>query len=355
MSLLHRLSCLRFLLPTLVLLCATSVQARAAEAAATPAAGKVTILIWEEFLSPKVIKTLKNRHALDVRLITFTTPDERDDLLAKHARSIDLVVADSSSLGSYMERGILQPIDARRIPNLKRVLTRWQEGMNFSVPYLWGHTGIAWRTDKVKQPLTGYRDLLALAKLQPGKVSLLDDPHEALMALKFAAGKPPYEITSAGDVQAAAKLLPPWRGKLRFVGAELTEKSPLVTGEIIAAQAYNGDIAFLRDHFKAPLAFAVPSTGCMIWQESFLLLKSAPGKDAAYKFLNLINEATLSARNASEVRYATSNALAIPYLEPAFRDDPIIRPTLDGLENCYFYPVFDAATQGALDAVRLTP
>lgn len=344
------------ILAMLALLLATT-PATAANEAAAPALKPetVTLLIWEEFLAPKVVKTLKNRHALDIRQITFTTQEERDALLAKHGREIDLVVADSSAMGNYLARNILQPIDARRVPNLKRVLTRWQNDMNFSVPYLWGHTGIAWRTDKVKHPLNNYADLLALARAQPGKVSLLDDPHEALMALRFAGGKPPYEIRSAADVNATAQQLKSWQKNLRFIGSELTDKSPLVTGEVIAAQAYNGDVAFLRDNFKAPLAFAVPSPGCMIWQESFLMLKNAPHKDGAYRFLNQINDSVLAARNASEVRYATSNALAVPNLDPAFRDDPIIRPTLDGLDDCYFYPVFDAPTQSALGAVRLAP
>ena len=33
----------------------------------------LTIINWEEFLAPKVVKTLKNRYALDIRQITFTT------------------------------------------------------------------------------------------------------------------------------------------------------------------------------------------------------------------------------------------------------------------------------------------
>ncbi|MFZ5723870.1 MAG: ABC transporter substrate-binding protein [Pseudomonadota bacterium] len=321
----------------------------------TPAAlaqGSVTVLIWDEFLSPKVVKTLKNRHGLDIRQITFTTAEERDELLAKNNGRIDLVVADTTGLGTYLQRGILERIDGRRIPNLKHVLTRWQSDMDHAVPYLWGHTGIAWRTDRVKTPVRTYADLFALAKKNPGKVSLLDDAHEALMAARYAFG-PAAPMQNATDVQAASRLLKSHLDGIRIVGSILDETAPLATGEVIAAQAYNGDIAFLRDNLKVPLAFVIPSPGCMIWQESFLMLKNAPNKDAAYEFLNEINQATLAAKNASEVRYATSNALAIPNLDPAFREDPVIRPKLDGLDKCYFYPVFDNGTQNALDAVEL--
>lgn len=313
----------------------------------------VTLLIWEEFLSPKVIKTLKNRHGIEVRQITFTSAEERDELLASNAGKIDIVVSDTTGLGAYLHRGLLDRIDDSRIPNLKHVLTRWKSDMEHAVPYLWGHTGIAWRTDLVKTPIRTYADLFALAQKKPGKVSLLDDQHEALLAARYAFGKPPYEMRSPADVRAADKLLQAHLKDVRIVGSILDATAPLLTGEVIAAQAYNGDIAFLRDTFKVPLAFAIPSPGCMIWQENFLLLKNAPNKAVAYEFLNQINDSVMAAKNASDVRYATSNALAIPNLEPAFRDDPIIRPTLEGLDKCYFYPVFDAGTQQALGAVKL--
>lgn len=58
------------------------------------------------------------------------------------------------------------------------------------------------------------------------------------------------------------------------------------------------------------------------------------------------------ARNASFVRYAPSNPLPVARLGEAFRNDPIIRPTFEGLEGCYFYNAFDAATQAALDAIK---
>ncbi len=321
---------------------------------AAPTPGTVTLLIWEDFLSPKVIKLLKTRHGLDIQQITFTSPTERDQLLLKHAGQIDIVVADTVGLSGYRTRGLLERIDGKRVPNLKHVLMRWQADMGYAVPYLWGQTGIAWRTDKVKKPITTYAQLLAFAHENPGKVSLLDDAHEALMAARYAAGINDA-IKNPDDVTAAKKLLDQYLPDLRIVGSILDRDAPLVTGEVIAAQAYNGDVAYLRDTYNAPLAFATPSPGCMIWQEHLLLLRNAPHKVAAYAFLNQINDPEIAARNANEVRYATSNALAINRLDAKFRSDPIIHPTFDGLENCYFYPAFNNATQRALKETSLHP
>jgi spermidine/putrescine transport system substrate-binding protein len=317
------------------------------------AGATVTVLSWEAFISPKVITTFKNREKLVVKLIEFSSAEERDRLLREKPGQIDIVVADTIYGRAFQQRGLLQKLEAKRIPAMRHAMKHWRTGNTYAVPYLWGHTGIAWRTDKVTAPLTSYADLFALAKQNPGKVSLLDDAHEALRAALYAFGKSPWTFRAAADVRNAKQLLKPHRRNIRFVGAELDEDSPWLNGSLIAGQAFNGDIAYLRDTYNAPLAFAIPSPGCMIWHEQLMMLSASANKDAAYRFLALITEPANAARNAESVRYAPSNPLAVARLSDAFRADPIIRPAFDGLDGCYFYEPFDQQTQTALDNTTL--
>lgn len=319
----------------------------------TLAADRITVLTWEAFVSPKVLATFKNREHLQVELIEFSSPEERERLLKEKADRIDIVVADTIWTSEYKRRGLLEKIDTARVPAVKHALTHWRTDAGYAVPYMWGHTGIAWRTDRVTEPVTSYSALFKLARAHPGKVSLLDDPHEALRAALYAFGSAPWAMNNPEQVKKAHELLKPHRRDLRIVGSELGEDSAWLDGSLIAGQAFNGDIAYLRDNFQAPLAFAVPSPGCMIFNEQLVLLKSSRNKEAAYRFMALITSPAHAARNAEFVRYAPSNPLAVDRLGEAFRNDPIIRPTFGGLEGCYFYNAFDAATQAALDAIRL--
>lgn len=120
----------------------------AAIPAPAQAAETVTLLIWEEFISPKVLATLENREGLAVTLLTFTTPEAREKLLREKRSEIDIVVADTVRSGEYQRRGILEKLDSKRIPAMRHSMKHWRTG-DYAVPYLWGHTGIAWRTDKV--------------------------------------------------------------------------------------------------------------------------------------------------------------------------------------------------------------
>lgn len=317
------------------------------------AADTVTVLTWEAFVSPKVLATLRNREKLEVKLVEFSTPEQREQLLREKAGTIDIVVADTIRAAEYQRRGILQKLDPKRIPGTRHALAHWRSSADYAVPYLWGHTGIAWRTDKVTQPLASYADLFALARENPGKVSLLDDSHEALRAALYAFGKPPFAMDTPAAVKTANGLYRKHRKQVRLVGSELDKDSPWLDGSLIAGQAFNGDIAYLRDTYGAPLAFAIPSPGCMIFHEQLAMLADAPHQDAAYRFLALISLPKHAARNAEHVRYAPANPLAVAQLGKNFRNDPVIRPTFDGLDGCYFYGPFDAATQKALDAIKL--
>ncbi len=313
---------------------------------------KVVILTWEEFISPNAINALLKK-GLAVEQITFTSEEERLDLLKKNAGKIDLVVGDATSQGSFRRERLIDRIDFDRLGNARYLSTLLDSSTRYNLPYLWGHTGIAWRTDLVKKPIDSYKDLFALAKRNPGKVGIINGPHEALMASRFAFGAPPYALISPQEVNDAYDAIKPYLPNLVLMESELNEKSPLVTGEVIAAQTYNGDIAFLRDHYKVPLAFAIPSPGCMVWTESFMLARNAPHRDAAYRFLNEINEPALAAANAEEVHYATSNSEALEIMSPEFKADTVIRPTLRGLSSCYFYREHDRATQQAMDKIKL--
>lgn len=310
----------------------------------------VTLLNWDGFLSERTVKLLKNRDGLLIEQITFTGPEEREALLKEHAGRIDLVVADTLGLAGFRSEGLTEPLDLKRIPNVRHLLTRLQAGNHDGLPYLWGHTGIAWRTDLLPEGVRNYAELFNLAARQPGKVALLDDNHEALRAALYAKGKVPYDLHTPEQARRAGELLAPHAAKLRRIGSILDETNPLLTGEVIAAQVYNGDIAWLRDEYKAALAFAVPQPGCMIWQEHFALLRKAPHRDAAYRFLNAINDPQIAARNAADVRYATANAMAAQNLPPDFRNDPIIRPTFDDTEDCYIYEPLDEATRAVIEA-----
>lgn len=315
------------------------------------AADSVRLLVWDEFVGSKTLLVLKNRHGLKVELTTFTSPEERDRLLQANPAGYDVLVADEIGMAGYRRRGLLETLDVERIPASRQSIAYWKTSGD-ALPYLWGYTGIAWRTDRLPQPPSGYAELLALAQQQPGRISLLDDSVDALFAVAHADGGGGLQTTA--DVQRAANALARHRRQgLRLVGSELGEDSPWLGDGLLAGQAYNGDIAFLRDQFQAPLAFAIPASGCRVWLEQLAILRNARDKAAAHRLLAALNEPKLAAANAEAVRYAPANPLSLPFLGEGFRNDPVIRPAPPDLKTCARATELPAPVQQAIDKLDL--
>lgn len=322
-------------------------------AAPTFASEKLSVLTWSEFIGPSVIKELRSKYGIELLVTEFTSAEERMELLQKRGDQFDLVNGDTNALDQLRRGKFIDRIDFAKIPNSTHINKILETPSRYAIPYTWGYTGIAWRTDLVRKPLKTYKDLFDLAQANPGKVGLIEGNFEALSAALFAYGHPPYTMLSPTEVAAAQALLLPQLKNTRMVSLELDETDGLVTGKIIAQQVYNGDAAFLRDTHGAKLAFAVPEPGCLIWTENFMLMKNAPHRDTAYRFLDIINTPAIAARNAEEIRYASANASAAKSYSSKFKEDPIIRPMLDGLVKCQFYRTNDRLTEQAINNTSL--
>ena len=104
-----------------------------------------------------------------------------------------------------------------------------------------------------------------------------------------------------------------------------TAKDVLVSGDAAAGMIYNGFSAKARAE-GANVEYAYPKEGYVVWMDNMVLLKDAPNRDNALKFMNFL----LQPENAAAVtNYAayTSGVLGVdPFLDPAVKDSPENNP-----------------------------
>jgi spermidine/putrescine-binding protein len=337
------------LLPALALL-ASSLFAALANAAGPR---ELTIINWEEFLAPQVIQSFEKREGVKIREIHFSTVEESLQLARQHAGKADLVVGGMVVTEQLRKANLLQKLNRAKLNNVKPSLAQFQVDADYVVPYVWGYTGIAWRTDAVKEPVDSYAKLLALARKNPGKVSLTDDGMEFAHMVLMMYGDSPWNHDDLNAVKAAlAKYDAEGRKLFRIQPSEYSPEWPLAKGTAIAGVVYNGDIHYHRDNNKAPLAYANPKEGCFFWQENFMLLAKAPQAELAHRFLNYVSEGKVAARNAEAVNYASGNPMAAQFYSKAFLDNPYIRPRLEGTAGCRVNKPLSPATQQFLDKLK---
>ena len=120
-------------------------------------ASELTLIAWSEYFDPEVFKQFEAETGIAVNYASYDDPDELEARLKSEQGSYDVVVADSTSTDRLGELRLIRRLDKSLVPNIANIdesyLNRKFDPKNeLSVPYAWGTTLIAVRTDKISDP-----------------------------------------------------------------------------------------------------------------------------------------------------------------------------------------------------------
>lgn len=248
----------------------------------------------------------------------------------------DLVVISDWMCARFVRLGWVQELDAARMPHVERHLDpllrspAFDPGRRFTVPWQSGITGIAYNRRKLGREIRHVSDLWA-DDLR-GRVTLLSGLDEAFALLMLGNG---VDITrwTADDFhrvcdQVEAQVR---RGQIRrFTGNDYTKD--LVGGDVLACQAYSGDVVQLRAD-NPDIEFVVPEEGAELWAESLMVPDLARHKANAERLIDHYYRPEVAAELAAWVTYVCPVPAAREVLASssdadtaALADDPLIFP-----------------------------
>ena len=145
---------------------------------------------WEQYIYQKVLNDFQDKYKkynVKVELSTFNNMDEAVGKIKNGGLDFDVFFPTVDVLGKFVETKHLRPINLSYIPNLDNV---WPElrspfydvKSQYTVPYVTYTTGIAWRTDYVKENIAA-RPMPYDVFWDPqykGKAEVLDDYRETI-------------------------------------------------------------------------------------------------------------------------------------------------------------------------------
>jgi spermidine/putrescine transport system substrate-binding protein len=302
---------------------------------------QLKLLNWSEYLDPEVLAEFRQRYGIAIAETYFETDEMRNEIMfSTNGAGFDLVLANGSSIASYVRHNWLAHISDKDIPNLRHANPRWRacfpEAASYGVPFLWGTLGIAYRTDKISRPVTSWLDLFRPEAALKGKIIMIKDSRDligmALKSLGYSANS-----TTTRELDEAKQLLLAQKPYVKtYSYITLGENSSLITGDAHMAMMYNGDALVLQQQDPA-IAFVEPREGCSLWCDFFVIPASSDKKELAYKFLDFIHEPAVMARLARFASYATTNTEAEKLLPGDFKADHSIYPAAPVLEKSEIY------------------
>jgi spermidine/putrescine transport system substrate-binding protein len=128
-----------------------------------------------------------------------------------------------------------------------------------------------------------------------------------------------------------------------------TAKEVLVSGDAAVGMIYDGFSAKAREE-KASITYAFPTQGYVVWMDNVVLLKDAPNRENAIRFMDFLLEPENIAAVSNYARYGLGVDGAEEFLDPELASLPESNPPA-GAGAGVFIEVCDEATQAVYDQI----
>ena len=305
-------------------------------ALALPLFGKdeLHLYTWADYIKPELVERFEKEHDCKVVIDTFDSNESMYAKIRAGAAGYDVIVPSSYLVRLLDEQGLVLPLDHAKLPNLKNidpaVLTKVQDkDMKHAVPYALSYTVLAYRKDKVKDPLPSWAifDQAAYHK----KASLLNDMRETLgAALKFLG----HSVNTRDEAQLAAArdVVIGWKKHIAKFDNE-QYKSAIDSGEFVLVQGYSGDL-FQVVSENDKVGILLPKEGIVVNCDELMIPKDAPKPVLAHQWINFVLDPEVAAENMEWMGFLCPNKPGLEKADPEFLKNPAVNIPDDIMAKC---------------------
>lgn len=295
------------------------------------AAEKVYVYNWTEYIPEAVLQQFTKETKIKV---IYTTYDSNETMYAKlklvRGEGYDVVFPSTYFVNKMSREGMLQPLDHSLIPNIGELDSavmdkEFDPGNVYSVPYMWGSTGIAVNTDIIDAALvTSWRDLWSSE--YKGQLLLQDDMREVFhMALKINGHS--SNTRDPKEIEAAYNLLKELMPNVLLFNSD-SPRLPYLAGEVNVGMIWNGEAWMAQQENKA-ITYVYPSEGANFWIDSFVVPKGANNVENAHKFIAFMLRPDIAKMCVEENGFATPVTTALPLIDEDVRRSRTIFPSAE--------------------------
>lgn len=284
------------------------------------AAQSLVISNWDGYMPADLAENFESETGISVDVATHATNEEiMGKVTASGGEGYDLIFVSSPFAEALDKLGIAAELDHSMIPNIDNLYAEarqlpYDEGLNFSVPYAWGTTGLCYRSDLVEEAPDSWMDLLAPSDALSGKVTMLSTDRWMIGAAALAKGYS-VNVTDEGKLAEVKDLLVSARDDL-LAYDDTTFYSKLVSGEASLVHAWDGWCNYgiaENDDIK----YTIPEEGTDLWVDTMVVMDNSDNKEAAHAFINYILGADTHKWVAENILYKVPNKAAMEALDPS--------------------------------------
>jgi spermidine/putrescine transport system substrate-binding protein len=261
-------------------------------------------------MDPDIRKDFKKETGIKADETYFASNEELLAKLRAGASGYDVIIPSDYMVSVLIKSELLQPLDLSYIPSFEYIGEQFatpiyddpakQNGMKYSVPYFYGTSGYAVRTDKATGTYTSWDALFDSAN--SGKINMLDDERECLGAALKSLGFSGNTNDQAELDQATEKLMD--QKPLVSAYDSLNRRRSIVQGvpfvmcwdfdALMAIDTMGGD-----DAARETVDYILPEEGFMRWTDNLCIPTSTDKRYAGHLFIDYVTRPKVSGKNAS--------------------------------------------------------
>lgn len=284
---------------------------------------RLNIFNWTYYIPDAILEEFQRETGIKLVYDLYTSNEEMYAKLQAGATGYDIVVPTQDYVSIMRQQGMLEELDFELIPHFQFInpiikeKNTYDPDFKHSVPYMFGTAGVAVNTLRVKDYERSW-NIFERPDIR-GRATLLDDPRQTIGSALMYLGFSP-NTTDPKELDAALEVLLRWKRNILRFDAESQGKG-FASGEFWVVHTFAENVMMELDETKrATTDFFIPREGSPLYVDSFVVLKSAPNKRNAHRFINFIHRPDIYARICKELEYPSINVEAdkILALDPEY-------------------------------------
>ena len=307
----------------------------------TASNGEVIVYNWGEYIDPEVLDLFEEETGIHVVYDEFETNEAMYPKVEAGAAQYDVICPSDYMIDKMIQKGLLAELNFDNIPNAVTYIGKdyYEQSKQFdpenkySIPYCWGTVGILYNKTMVSEPITSW-DVL-WDEQYADNILMQDSVRDAFMVALKRKGYSMNTESTAELEEATADLISQKPLVQAYVIDQVRDK--MIGNEAAIGVIYSGEAIYTQRE-NSDLEYVIPDEGTNIWIDSWVMLKDAPNKENAEKFLDFMCRPDIALKNFEYITYSTPNIGAQELIEDEdIKNSPIAFPDLSQYNNLETY------------------
>ncbi|MCM1498830.1 MAG: extracellular solute-binding protein [Clostridium sp.] len=314
---------------------------------------QVIVYNWGEYLDPEILNMFTEETGIEVIYDEYETNETMYPKIETGAAEYDLVCPSDYMIQKMIEKDLLAEINFDNIPNIRNIdpnfmqqSTEFDPGNKYSVPHCVGTVGILYNKTMVEEPIDSWNVLWD--ERYADSILMQDSVRDAFMVALKRLG---YSMNSSDEqelIEARDSLIEQKPLTQAYVVDQVRDK--MIGNEAAIGVIYSGEAIYAQNE-NPDLEYVIPKEGTNVWIDSWCILKNAPNKENAEKFINFLCRPEIALMNFEYITYSIPNTEGRKLIEDeAIRNSEIAFPDLSQYEQLETFRYLGSETEKMYNA-----